>query len=59
MKKSLKYREMIADVRRVVVKIGSRVLIQKTGRPDVRRIRELVADLARIRRSGPAWKRSG
>ena len=52
MKKSLKYREMIADVRRVVVKIGSRVLIQKTGRPDVRRIRELVADLARIRRSG-------
>ena len=35
MKKSLKYREVICDARRVVVKIGSRVLVQRTGRPDV------------------------
>ena len=52
MQKSLKYRELIADVRRVVVKIGSRVLVQKTGRPDVRRMRALASEIARIRRSG-------
>jgi len=52
MQKSLKYRELITDVRRVVVKIGSRVLVQKTGRPDLRRMLALAADIARIRRSG-------
>lgn len=52
MKKSLKYREVIADARRVVVKIGSRVLVQKTGRPDVRCMRRLTKDLARIHASG-------
>lgn len=52
MRKSLKYREIIADVRRVVVKIGSRVLVQKTGRPDKRRMRSLTGELARIQRSG-------
>ena len=52
MKKALRYREVIADVRRVVVKIGSRVLVQRTGRPDVRCIRSLAAELARIQRAG-------
>jgi glutamate 5-kinase len=52
MKKSLKYREIIPDSRRVVVKIGTRVLAQKTGRPDVRRMRSLVRELARIQRHG-------
>ncbi|MFC1451768.1 glutamate 5-kinase [Verrucomicrobiota bacterium] len=52
MKASLKYREGIADVRRLVVKIGSRVLVQKTGRPDTRRMRSLVAEIARLRRAG-------
>jgi len=52
MKKSLKYRETISDVRRVVVKIGSRVLVQKTGRPDVRCMRALTRELAKIQRSG-------
>ncbi len=47
-----KYRESVADARRVVVKIGSRVLVQKTGRPDVRRMRELVRQLSEVRRSG-------
>ncbi len=36
----------------MVVKIGSRVLIQKTGRPEHRRIRSLVRDLARLRQDG-------
>ncbi len=52
MRNSLRYRRAIADSRRVVVKIGSRVLIQKTGRPDGRRIAALVADLAALRKAG-------
>jgi len=51
-KKSLRYRESIADVRRLVVKIGSRVLVQSTGRPDVRRMRELVKEIAGIHEDG-------
>ena len=52
MKKSLRYREVLADVRRVVVKIGSRVLVQKSGRPVVRRMRVLTRELARLHRDG-------
>ncbi len=52
MKQSLKYRAVIGDARRIVVKVGTRVLVQKTGRPEMRRIRALVHDLAEIRRSG-------
>lgn len=52
MKKSLKYRGIIADVRRVVIKIGSRVIVQKTGRLDARRMRSLIRDLARIQHNG-------
>lgn len=52
MKKALKYRESVADARRIVVKIGTRVLVQKTGRPDVRRIRNLVGQIAALQRSG-------
>ncbi len=52
MKKSLKYRKVIADVRRVVIKIGSRVLVQKTGRPDARIIKRLAGQISAIQRSG-------
>lgn len=52
MKKSLKYREVVADARRVVVKIGSRVLVQKTGRPDMRSMRNLARQLAAILAAG-------
>jgi len=52
MKKSLKYRSALADIRRVVVKIGSRVLVQKTGRPDVRRMKSLIRDLSCLQRAG-------
>lgn len=52
MKVELRYREGIADVRRLVVKIGSRVLVQQSGRPDVRRMRLLVNDLAAIQSTG-------
>ncbi len=52
MHKSLKYRAGLGDARRVVVKIGSRVLVQKNGRPDTRRMRALAAQMAAIQRSG-------
>jgi glutamate 5-kinase len=51
-KKSLRYRELIADARRVVVKIGSRVLVQRTGRPDVRCMGRLIRDLALLQKNG-------
>jgi glutamate 5-kinase len=50
--KSLKYREIIPDARRLVVKIGSRVLVRKTGRPDACRMKTLVGQLAALHRSG-------
>lgn len=52
MSRTLKYRSALADAKRVVVKIGSRVLVQKTGRPDVRRMQAIVKGLARLQRSG-------
>ena len=52
MNATLRLRQGIGDARRVVVKIGSRVLVQKTGRPEHRRIRSLVKDLARLRQDG-------
>ncbi len=45
-------RAALAKARRIVVKLGSRVLVQRTGRPDLRRLRGLVRDLARLRRAG-------
>ena len=52
MKNSAEQRKMLGQARRIVVKIGSRVLVQKSGRPDTARIRALVKDLARMRRDG-------
>jgi len=52
MKTSLHYRLALADARRVIVKIGSRVLVQKSGRPESRRIRALVRELAALRNRG-------
>lgn len=47
-----RHREALADVRRVVVKVGTRVLVQKTGRPDVRRLQRLAGELAQMQREG-------
>ena len=52
MNAAFRYRSMVADVRRVVVKIGTRVLVQKTGRPDKRCMRRLVKDLADLHHNG-------
>ena len=45
-------REAISHARRVVIKLGTRVLVQRNGRPDRRRMRELVAQIAAVRRGG-------
>ena len=45
-------RKALAATRRVVVKIGSRVLVQRNGRPDTRRMTALVKDIAALRRAG-------
>ena len=45
-------RSKVAAARRIVVKIGSRVLVQRSGRPDTRRMRALVRQVAALRREG-------
>lgn len=52
MKTSLRYREVIPEARRIVIKIGSRVLCQKSGRPDMRSLRRLTRDIAQIQKAG-------
>lgn len=52
MNPALKLRASIPDARRVVVKVGTRVLVRSTGRPEHRRIRQLVKDLADLRHAG-------
>lgn len=45
-------RAKVSGAERVVVKVGSRVLVRKDGRPDRRRLEGLVRDLAALRESG-------
>jgi len=42
----------VASAKRVVVKIGTRVLVQRSGRPDTQRMKALVHDLAKAQQSG-------
>ena len=46
------HRHALKDARRIVVKAGTKVLVQQTGRPDRRRLKLLVDELARFRNSG-------
>jgi glutamate 5-kinase len=52
MNSQLQLREKLRSARRVVVKIGSRVLVQRNGRPDLRRLRALTRDVASLRKRG-------
>ncbi len=45
-------RQAIGRARRIVVKIGSRVLMQDSGRPNARRIRDLTRCMARLKHAG-------
>lgn len=48
----LRYRDYLGDARRLVVKIGSRVLVQSTGRLYRRRFERLVEQLSALRNGG-------
>ena len=50
--KNLESRKLLTTAHRLVIKIGSRVLVQSSGRPDVRRMRELVRQIAALRKEG-------
>lgn len=47
-----RYREFLPETRRIVIKIGTRVIAQKSGRPDMRQLRSLVRQVAGLHRSG-------
>lgn len=47
-----RFREALAESRRIVVKIGSKVLVGAGGRPDRRRMAHLVAQTAQLVRKG-------
>ncbi|AKJ65259.1 glutamate 5-kinase [Kiritimatiella glycovorans] len=52
MKRDEQRMHLVAGARRVVVKAGTRTLVQRSGRPDSRRIDTLVSQLAALRREG-------
>lgn len=52
MKDSLRFRQVIPEARRIVVKIGSRVLVQQSGRPDKRQIESLSAQVSTVMDAG-------
>lgn len=45
-------RERVRTARRIVIKLGSRVLVQNAGRPQANRIRGLVREIAACRQEG-------
>ena len=47
-----KFRQTLPESRRIVVKIGSRVIVRKSGRPDTAQIRMIVEQIASLRRDG-------
>jgi glutamate 5-kinase len=48
----MEQRRQLGEAKRVVIKIGTRALVRPTGRPDVRRMRELVRQIARLKKAG-------
>ena len=52
MKQNNQHRDALKNAKRIVVKAGSKVLVQSTGRPDSRRLKLLVDELAQFQNSG-------
>jgi glutamate 5-kinase len=52
MNSNLQHRDALKRAKRIVVKAGSKVLVQRTGRPDQRRLKLLVDELAQIQNGG-------
>ena len=46
------HRQNLKHARRIVVKIGSRVLVQRSGKPDLARMKTLVHDIASLQKNG-------
>lgn len=49
---SSELRQHLAFARRIVIKIGTRSIVQRNGRPDLPRLRALVKDVAALHRDG-------
>ncbi len=47
-----KHREALKSAKRIVVKAGSKVLVQNTGRPDKRRLKLLVDEISQLQNGG-------
>ncbi len=52
MKTEQRYREFLPESRRIIIKIGSRVIVQPSGRPDLARLKKIVHQLAALRKRG-------
>jgi glutamate 5-kinase len=52
MKKKPYHRNTLKNAKRIVVKAGSKVLVQSTGRPNSRRLKLLIGELAQFQNSG-------
>ena len=52
MEQKLHHRNRLKNAKRVVVKAGSKVLLQSTGRPDTRRLKLLIGELAQFQNGG-------
>ena len=52
MEQNPEHRHALRDARRVVVKAGSKVLVQRSGRPDKQRLKLLVDELAQFQNGG-------
>ena len=52
MNQNLQHREALKNARRIVVKAGSKVLVQSSGRPDRHRVGLLTEELAQVQNGG-------
>jgi glutamate 5-kinase len=52
MKQNRQHRDALTNAKRIVVKAGSKVLVQSTGRPDSRRLKLLVDEMAQFQNHG-------
>lgn len=48
----IRYRQFLPEARRIVVKIGTRVISRASGRPDPARTKSLVGEIAQLHRAG-------
>ncbi len=52
MTQNLKHREALKSAKRIVVKAGSKVLVENSGRPDEKQLNLLVEEIAQLQNSG-------